>query len=197
MPGRIVILNGAPRSGKSTLARAIQRHVDGTWINWGVDAFNATLPPDLLPGIGLRPGGERPELEADVARLYGAFFAHMARLAGAGFDIVADLGMHADYAAPFDPMDVLAVELAGLDIVLVGVDCDLGTIMARRNADPQNGLYLGGAEVPPPVARWQDAVHRGKTYDLRVDMAMLMPEQGARHVAERLGAELIDRNDPT
>ncbi len=194
MPGRIVILNGAPRSGKTTLARAIQSHISGFWINWGVDAFNASLPVALFPGIGLRPGGERPDLEPHVAALYGAFFAHMARLAHAGFDVVADLGMHADYSVPFDPMTILGDELAGLSVLLVGVDCDLNTIMARRNADPQNGRYLGGSDVPPPVARWQEAVHRGKTYDLRVNMAMLTPEDCARHIAERLGAQVIDQN---
>ncbi len=194
MPGRIVILNGAPRSGKTTLVRAIQSHIPGFWINWGVDAFNATLPVALFPGIGLRPGGERPDLEPHVAALYGAFFAHMARLAYAGFDVVADLGLHTDYAVPFDPITILADELAGLSTLLIGVDCDLDTIMARRNADPQNGRYLGGSDVPPPVARWQEAVHRGKTYDLRVNMAMLTPEDGARHIAERLGAQVIDQN---
>ncbi len=196
MPGRIVILNGAPRSGKSTLARAIQAHVAGHWINWGVDAFNGTLPTSLLPGIGLRPGGERPDLEPQVVLLYAAFFGHMAHLARDGFDVVADLGMHADYAAPFDPMDMLARELAGLDTLLVGVDCDIETIMARRNADPQGGLYVAGPGVPAPVARWQSSVHFGKIYDLRLDMAMLTPQDGAERVAQRLRACVTDRNDP-
>ena len=197
MPGRIVILNGAPRSGKSTLARAIQAHVPGNWINWGVDAFNATLPPSLLPGIGLRPGGERPDLEPQVALLYSAFFAHMARLAHDGFDVVADLGMHADYAAPFDPMAVMANALSGLDSLLVGVDCDIETIMARRNADPQGGLYVSGPGVPALVACWQSAVHRGKIYDLRLDMANLTPEDGAERVARLLASGVTDQNDPT
>lgn len=177
MPGRILILNGAPRSGKSTLARAVQTHIPGNWINWGVDAFNATLSPALLPGIGLRPGGERPDLEPAVRRLYAAFFAAMAGFARSNFDVVADLGMHKAYAAPFDPMDLLVRELEGLKPVLVGIDCDLETIMARRNADPQ-GLYVAGSGIPAPVARWQEAVHRDKDYALRLDMGILAPEAG-------------------
>jgi len=192
MAGRIIILNGAPRSGKSSLARAVQLRVPGRWINWGVDAFNASLPHALFPGIGLRPGGERADLEDAVRALYRAFFAHVAGLSRAGFDVVADLGLHADYAAPFDPMDILAIELAGLPLLLVGVDCDIDTIMARRNADPQSGLYAGGADVPAPVARWQQAVHAGKRYDLRLDMAIMSPEAGADRLALVLADRAID-----
>ena len=65
-PGRIVVLNGAPRSGKSSIAAAIQGRVPGDWVNLGVDAFNRTMPEHLRPGIGLRPGGERPDLEGSV-----------------------------------------------------------------------------------------------------------------------------------
>lgn len=35
-PGRIVILNGAPRAGKSSLVRAVQHQVPGVWLNPGV-----------------------------------------------------------------------------------------------------------------------------------------------------------------
>ena len=177
MPGRILILNGAPRSGKSTLARAVQAHVPGRWINWGVDAFNGTLPPALLPGIGLRPGGERPDLEPEVRRLYAGFFSAMAGFARQGFDVVADLGMHSVYAAPFDPLDVLRQELNGLSPILVGIDCAIDIIMARRNADPRG--YVAGPGIPAPVARWQEAVHEGKDYALRLDMGNLAPEAGA------------------
>ena len=62
MSGRIVILNGTPRSGKSSIAKVMQQSLPGPWINLGVDAQNASLPQALLPGIGLRPGGEMPEL---------------------------------------------------------------------------------------------------------------------------------------
>jgi chloramphenicol 3-O phosphotransferase len=34
-PGQIVILNGAPRSGKSSIVEAIQDTFDGVWMNLG------------------------------------------------------------------------------------------------------------------------------------------------------------------
>lgn len=44
-PGQIVILNGAPRSGKSSIASAIQASFDGPWMNLGVDAHMQITPP--------------------------------------------------------------------------------------------------------------------------------------------------------
>jgi hypothetical protein len=76
--GQIVILNGAPRSGKSSIVAAIQENFDGVWINLGVDRYMPMIPPRLQPGIGLRPGGERPDLEPLVALLYRALYASIA-----------------------------------------------------------------------------------------------------------------------
>ncbi|MBO9588682.1 chloramphenicol phosphotransferase [Devosia sp.] len=184
--GRVVILNGAPRSGKSSLARAIQTSVPGTWLNTGVDSFVATLPQGLTPGIGLRPGGERPDLEPAVTRLYDLLFATIRLQAEAGFDIVADLGMHEDYSVPLGILDRAASVLGPLGALLIGVDCDIDEIMRRRNADPQGGFYATGDIPPPPVLRWQDGVHRGKDYDLRLDMGRLTPEQGVTQIAALL-----------
>ena len=36
-PGWIVVPNGAPRSGKSSVADVIQETFDGPWLNLGVD----------------------------------------------------------------------------------------------------------------------------------------------------------------
>src|SRR5579871_1151105 len=56
VPGRIVILNGAPRSGKSSIAAAIQHTFGGCWMNLGVDRSREMTPARFQPGIGLRPG---------------------------------------------------------------------------------------------------------------------------------------------
>lgn len=182
MSGQIVILNGAPRAGKSSLAQAIQEQVPGTWLIWGVDAFNATLPEEVLPGIGLRPGGERPDLEAHLPELFDRYLNVLSGVARSGANVVADLGLHAGHASGFDPMPMFAEALADFSVLFIGIDCALKTIMERRNADPQGGFYEAGAGVPEPVQRWQDAVHAGKRYDLRIDMGTLSPKQGANLV---------------
>jgi hypothetical protein len=37
--GQIIILNGAPRSGKSSIVAAIQESFEGVWTNLGVDSY--------------------------------------------------------------------------------------------------------------------------------------------------------------
>ncbi|WP_055047006.1 chloramphenicol phosphotransferase CPT family protein [Devosia sp. A16] len=188
MSGRIVILNGAPRAGKSSIARAVMADLPGQWINLGVDRMNAALPKELLPGIGLRPGGERPDLEPVVVRLYAELYDEIAARAEAGEDVVVDVGHHDGYSRPLGILASSARRLSGLPVLFVGVRCPIGTIMARRNADPRGGFYLGGDAVPAPVGRWQEAVHQPGIYDLEVDSAMMAPEQCAVAIATALVA---------
>lgn len=171
MSGRIVLLNGPPRSGKSTIARALQSSLSDTWINLGVDAMMAMTPAALRPGIGLRPGGERPDLEPAVTELYGGLLSMIAALSREGVNVVSDLGIHDAYSRPLGILRLALRRLENLPVLFVGVTCPLAIIMARRNADPQNGLYVAGDGVPDPVRRWQEAVHAHADYDLTVDTA--------------------------
>lgn len=191
MSGRIVILNGAPRAGKSSIARAVQDSLPGHWINLGVDAQNAMLPEALLPGIGLRPGGERPDLEPFVPGLYFALYDAIAAHALQGFDVVADLGHHDHYSRPLDILPACARRMTGLAVLFVGIRCPLETIMARRNADPQ--FYVAGPGVPDPVRRWQEAVHVPGLYDLDLDTADLSPQA----CASAIGAALAQPPEPS
>lgn len=173
MSGRIVILNGAPRAGKSTLVAAMQAELDGHWINLGVDVINRALPSKLVPGIGLRPGGERPDLEPLLPALYFALYDSIAAHARQGLNVVADLGHHDFYSQSLNLLPQCLARLEGLDVLIVGVTCDLETIMARRNAQPDG--YAAGPGVPAPVQRWQDAVHQPGIYDLVVDGGGAVP----------------------
>lgn len=186
MSGRVVILNGTPRAGKSSIAAAMQKDLPGRWINLGVDAQNKTLPAELLPGIGLRPGGERPDLEGNVTPLYLALYESIAAHARQGFDVVADLGHHDDYSRPLGILPQCARLLAGLPVLFVGLHCAIEVIMARRNADPQSGFYVGGDGVPAPVLRWQNAVHVPGIYDVTVDAGVLSPQDCVAVIAEAL-----------
>jgi chloramphenicol 3-O phosphotransferase len=186
MSGRIVILNGTPRAGKSSIVAAMQQSLPGTWINLGVDAQNRMLPPHLLPGIGLRPGGERPDLEPMVVTLYQALYDAIAAHADRGLDVVADLGHHDFYSTPLGILPASARRLGGYQVLFVGVHCPIEIIMARRNADPQGGFYAGGDTVPEPVRRWQEAVHAHADYDITVDTGTSSPEQCVEAIAAAL-----------
>lgn len=188
MSGRIVILNGAPRSGKSSIAAAMQASLPGNWINLGVDAQNRSLPDALMPGIGLRPGGERPDLEPMVVTLYLALYDSIAAHARQGFDVVADLGHHDSYSTPLGILPACARRLAGFDVLFVGVHCPIEVIMARRNADPQGGFYAAGSGVPEPVRRWQEAVHVPGIYDLTIDTGAMTPADCVAAIARALAA---------
>lgn len=177
MSGRIVILNGAPRSGKSSIAAALMAREPGRWVNIGVDAMNRGLPEAMQPGIGLRPGGERADLEPVVVALYRAMYDRIADAARKGRDVVVDVGHHDGYSRPLGILQASARQLSGLPVLFVGVRCPIETIMARRNADPKGGFYASGEGVPAPVRRWQEAVHVPGRYDVEVDTGSMTPVQ--------------------
>jgi chloramphenicol 3-O phosphotransferase len=182
-PGQIVVLNGTPRSGKSSIARAIQDTFDGLWINLGVDGFKQMTPERFQPGIGLRPGGERPDLEPLVATLYRAMYEAIAAHSRLGLNVVVDVGHHNAYSAPLGILSDCARRLAGLPAWLVGVRCPLDVVMERRRATwgaPADG------SIPAPVQLWQEAVHTPGIYDLEVDTSVLTAAECATIIRERL-----------
>jgi chloramphenicol 3-O phosphotransferase len=190
-PGQIVILNGAPRSGKSSIAAAIQESFDGPWLNLGVDTFMQATPSRYLPGIGLRPGGERPDLEELVPVLYAALYEATAAANRLGLNVVADVGHHDAYSRPLHILRDCARRLDGLPVLFVGVRCPLEVIMQRRAAGQpgREGRYVQGTPddpIPAPVRRWQEAVHAHGLYDLEVDTTLLTPEQCAVLIRRRL-----------
>jgi chloramphenicol 3-O phosphotransferase len=189
--GQIIILNGAPRSGKSSIARTIQSEFEGPWINHGVDTYNAMTPKRYLPGIGLRPDGERPDLEELIPFLYAALYESIAIHAGLGLNVVADLGHHDSYSQPLGILYDCARRLDGFSVLFVGVRCPIGTIMERReiNEEGRETLYLRATAdipVPEPVQRWQDEVHRPGLYDMEVDTSVLTALECAEAIRHQL-----------
>jgi chloramphenicol 3-O phosphotransferase len=191
-PGQIVILNGAPRSGKSSIAAAIQETFAGVWMNLGVDVFvREVTPPRYRPGIGLRPGGERPDLEPLLPVLYAALYESIAVHSRLGLNVVVDAGHHDAYSQPLYILRDCARRLAGLPVLFVGVRCPIEVIMARRNAGQAGraNTYLTGSAidpVPEPVRRWQREVHIPGVYDLEVDTSRLTPVECAAAIHQRL-----------
>ena len=184
-PGKIIILNGTPRSGKSSIAAAIQQTFDGVWMNLGVDRFMQMTPARYLPGIGLRPGGERPDLEPLISILYRGMYESIAAHSRLGLNVVVDVGHHDAYAVPRGILPDCARRLSGLPVWFVGVRCPPEIIMERRRATWGADSAVD-APVPQPVRLWQEAIHTPGIYDLEVDTSVLSPEACAAVIRQHL-----------
>lgn len=178
-PGQIIILNGTPRSGKSSIAAVIQDTFDGLWMNLGVDRFMSMTPARYLPGIGLRPGGEREDLEPIIQLLYRAMYESIAAHSRLGLNVVVDVGHHDAYAKPRGILPDCARRLSGLPALFVGVRCPLEVIMERRRSTGWNADLPADAPVPNPIRLWQKEVHIPGIYDLEVDTSVQSPEECA------------------
>lgn len=184
--GQIVILNGPPRSGKSSIAAVIQDTFDGPWMNLGVDVhMSGVMPRRYSPGIGLRPGGERPDLEPLVARFYAALYESIAAHSRLGLNVVSDFGHHDAHSVPRGILPDCARRLRGLPVLLVGVRCPIEVILERRRATGWGksrsvGSSESGAE------RWQREVHNPGIYDLEVDTSAMSPEECAQAIHRHL-----------
>ncbi len=184
--GQIVVLNGAPRSGKTSIAHALQEASDEPWINLGVDSSMGSTPEQFQPGIGLRPGGERPDLEDLVVLLYAALYESVAAHSRLGLRVVVDVGHHDEYARPLHVWRACARLLSGQPVLLVGVRCPVEEIRRRRAESWGQPEDTAGTDLADAVRRWQEAVHTGVSYDLEVDTSLLSPAECAERIVARL-----------
>jgi len=145
-------------------------------MNLGVDRFKPMTPERYQPGIGRRPGGERPDLEPLVVVLYRAMYEAIAAHSRLGLNVVVDVGHHDAYSVPLGILPDCARRLSGLPALFVGVRCPIEVIMERRRAT-WGAADAADGSVPTPVSLWQQAVHAPGIYDLELDTSVLSPEQ--------------------
>ena len=143
------------------------------------------MPNRHSPGIGLRPGGERQDLEPLVPVFYAAMYESIAAHSRLGLNVVVDVGHHDAYAAPRGILCDSARRLSGLPVLLVGVRCPVEVIMDRRR---DTGWDKGSAadQAVAGAVRWQREVHEPGIYDLEVDTSMLSPEGCAEVIWQHL-----------
>jgi chloramphenicol 3-O phosphotransferase len=185
--GQIIILNGTPRSGKSSIVSEIQANFEGVWMNLGVDRFMPCTPAQFQPGMGLRPGGERPDLEVILPTLYVALYESIAAHSRLGLNVIVDVGHHDAYSTSLSILPNCARRLAGLPVLFVGVRCPLNIIMERRRSTGWT-QDSPDAPIPPPVLLWQKVVHEPGIYDLEVDTSKLTSAECAQQIRERLAS---------
>ena len=181
-PGQIIILNGAPRAGKSSIAKVILNTFAGVWINLGVDGFKRLTSQQYNPGIGLRPGGELSDtIEPLVPVLYAALYESIAAHSRMGVNVVVDVGHHDAYSVPRGILFDSARRLSGLPVLFVGVRCPVEVIVERRQKTwgPERGL-------DDHIRRWQREVHIPGIYDIEVDTSQRTPPECADKIRQHL-----------
>jgi chloramphenicol 3-O phosphotransferase len=168
----VVVLNGGSSSGKSTIARTLQRLLPPVWLCFSIDDLVDAMPPDdgsITFGadgwVGL--GEHFPAAEQAWYRGLAA----MAAADGPGL-LVDDV-----FLGGARSQQRVAAGLASLRVLWVGVRCDPDVAVERERAR---------GDRPAGMARTQaEAVHIGVHYDLEVDSTSSSPADCAKLIAAR------------
>ena len=189
----IVVLNGVPRSGKTSIAAALEATKPEAWTNIGVDSMMSSTPAELLPGIGLRPGGERPDIEAHIPLLYERLCADVVGAAASGMNVAVDVGLHEGHSRPLGVVGAVAGAMGQCGALFVGVRCQLNEIMRRRDASTDGGAtYVQSnpdGTIPDQVLAWEQFVHDPGVYDIEVDTSVDSAHECAMQILERLASQ--------
>lgn len=149
--GRIILLNGASSSGKSSLARAIQARIDRPFWHISIDHLRDS---GVLPTTRIKSG------EFDWRAMREAFFLGFERsllaYVEAGNDLVVEHIMESEAW-----LLRLADTLAGQDVFFVGVHCALEELERRERE--RGDRPIGDAR------RDFHRIHSWCVYDLEVD----------------------------
>ena len=153
-PGRIILLNGASSSGKSTVAAALRAGLDEPFLHVSSDQFVAAgmLPPRR------EDGGPFDWWHQVRPRFFAGFHRCLPALAAAGNDLIVE------HIIEFPAWrHDLAILLADLDVFLIGVHCDLDELDRRERVRGDRRIGEGRTHVQV------DGIHTFGPYDLDVD----------------------------
>lgn len=131
MPGKIILLNGASSSGKSTLALALQQQLPLPFWHYSIDHLCSA---GVLPRARINSG----EFEWKHLReqFFEGFHRSIPAFAGPGNNLVVEHIVETE-----DWMSRLLVVLADFDVFYVGVHCPLEELELRecRRANRRKG----------------------------------------------------------
>ena len=168
----IIFLNGTSSSGKSTLAREIQKQADIPF--WHV-ASDQLVEAGMLPKR-INDGGEF-DWKINRPKFFNAFHSCIKSILLAGNNIILDHIIESQ-----EWFKELQQELSEFDMFFVGVHCPLHIIQQREEQRSDRHIgnrYLGEAEYH------LRHVHTYSPYDFEVDTSKLSIEKTAEKVIKK------------
>ncbi len=127
MSTSVVLLNGAPSAGKTTLARALHRALPEPTFYLSLDDFRQGIRVEFWTG--------ETHVRDLFRRMVAAYLKSLEAVAEQGIDVVAEAVVLPDVAELYAPL------FARFDVTLVGVRCPLAVSRRReaRRSDRRNG----------------------------------------------------------
>lgn len=159
----IILLNGVSSSGKTSIAKALQKLLEAPYLHVCIDSFEQMMPDryDL--------GGEFA-WQAIFNKLLSGFHHSLAALAQCDNNLIVDHVL-VEGAEPLTWLPECLTLLDPFDVFLVGVHCDLEELERREQ---ERG------DRPAGLARWQyTRMHRQVVYDFEVNTSVHTPEECA------------------
>jgi len=159
--GRVILLNGASSSGKSTVANAVRHLIGHDCAVLSIDYLHHSV---------------RPSHPASW-KLYFSLTTILAQTAAAhayqGFDVVVDTVLERE-----ECFDAFVSAVSPIAIFMVRVDCPVDVLIKREleRANRRHGLAADHA----------GRVHKGYKYDASVDTSVMTPEHCAKVILDAL-----------
>lgn len=151
MPGKIILLNGASSSGKSTLARGLQAALDEPFWHFSIDHLRSA---DVLPKARIE-SGEFP-WRTLRSQFFDGFHRCLPALTNAGNNLIVE-----HIVETTDWMHRLLRLLRDLDVFFVGVHCPMAELERRE-------LERGDRRMGEARADYE-TTHASCTYDFDID----------------------------
>ncbi len=181
--GKIILLNGASSSGKSSIVKALQTQLSEAYLEAGIDKFLFMLPNDYLMkphlwhqviGYDKNTNGELlPKVGTHGHQLMRGMHRAISALAETGNNVLADHVL-LDRLWLDDCINVFE----GFDVFFIGIMCPLEVLEAREKdrGDRTLGHARGQAKI----------IHQNCIYDLEVDTSKSSTAECAEQIQSRL-----------
>jgi cob(I)alamin adenosyltransferase len=177
----MILLNGPSSAGKSSIARSLQKLSGDPLMHIQLDVFAAMLPVELR-GRCLYESDDR--FSDCVVR---AFHSAAVALAVSGSGVVVDHVVGEDSAWVSDFCARAAA--GGVDVVCVGVSCDLGVLLERERCRSDRKGW------PDIAERQHGCLHAGLEYDLEVDTTQKSSDECAQVILDFVGGRFGEECD--
>lgn len=202
--GTIILIGGLSSSGKTTLARELQKlfaQKSVAYLHMPIDGFIGMLPEqwfciDANSDVDRQDSGitfidqrdERgPKTKINIGpvamNLISAYFPTIKILASRGNNVISDAAFSSDF------LKYGMQELAGLPVYSISIRCPLEITQARELArGAQHGGYIG-------LSRWyaeETDANTHELYDFMVDSTSKSPQELAREIYD-----FVIKNEPS